>query len=273
MVEDALTCGLPTKLLRYLRAQTLGFPSTSQKDVGTSSNNKSASGITCIKNWEVGKLRAPIDDSRIAGEEASGMHSTGVDLGISCGQVDSSCCADDESTNASENPLIEGQSLIQNSVVNKNRKGKLGDSGGDNSLKRTITYSRGRQKGKVRTNESANDCEVIPTPSESGSHIVLGLGEVRYTSQGSDSSKKLPVSGGSTFDVCVTERGDGDECFQGCNIGSQDITDSVKKAVNAAEAEARAANASAEAIKTAGDAAAELIKSSAMEVFTCSSLL
>lgn len=268
MVEDALTCGLPAKLLRYLRAQTLGFPSTSQKDAGTSSDNKSASSVTVIKNREEGKLRSHLDDSWFAVEESSGTRSTSVDLEKIYGQVDSSCGVDnelsnDESNNASEIPIGKGQSLIQNSVLNKKKSMHFDESGRD---KRKMPCSRGRHEGKVRTNEWPNDSEVIPTTSESGSHIVLGQSKVRVASQSSDSSKKLSASGGSTFDVCVTGRGDDDECFQGCNIGSQDITDSVKKAVNAAEAEARAANASDEAIKTAGDAAGELIKSSAMEV-------
>jgi HIV-1 Vpr-binding protein len=55
--------------------------------------------------------------------------------------------------------------------------------------------------------------------------------------------------------------------FGDCIIGLKDITDIVLKAVRAAEAEARSANAPEEAVKAAGDAAAELVKSAALEVW------
>jgi HIV-1 Vpr-binding protein len=55
--------------------------------------------------------------------------------------------------------------------------------------------------------------------------------------------------------------------FRDCIIGLKDITDIVLKAVRAAEAEARSANAPEEAVKAAGDAAAELVKSAALEVW------
>jgi len=64
------------------------------------------------------------------------------------------------------------------------------------------------------------------------------------------------------------DREDNDECFQECKVGSKDISDLVKSAVRAAEAEARAAAAPMEAVKAAGDAAAELVKSAAMDVIT-----
>ncbi|KAG9139957.1 hypothetical protein Leryth_010492 [Lithospermum erythrorhizon] len=72
--------------------------------------------------------------------------------------------------------------------------------------------------------------------------------------------------------TCSCNQGDGCSKKSGfskydCKIGSRDITDFVIKAVRAAEAEARTANAPAEAIKAAGDAAAELVKSAALEEY------
>ncbi|KAL9676092.1 hypothetical protein QQ045_004305 [Rhodiola kirilowii] len=279
VVDDALTCGLSAKLMRYLRTQVLGFPSTSQKDVGASCENKNSSGATCIKNREEGRLRSDMvsdpsqfDDSWIASEETSGARNTGRDLEKSYGHVDALWNVDgelptDASTNAIEGPCSEVQSHSQNLAINKMKSISFDESGRDDSLKRRTPCGRGRYKGKGRTSEWSNDNEVTLTSPVSGSRLAFGQNKDGVASQDSDLSKKLLVSSRSTFDVDVIEQEEDDECFQGCKIGSQDISDSVKKAVSAAKAEARAANAPEEAIKAVGDAAAELIKSSAVEEF------
>ena len=84
--------------------------------------------------------------------------------------------------------------------------------------------------------------------------------------------RRLPDAKKDMGRICIDgfeiERDDNDDCFQECKVGSKDISDLVKKAVRAAEAEARAANAPAEAVRAAGDAAAEVVKTAALEVGT-----
>uniref|UniRef100_A0A7N0U836 LisH domain-containing protein n=1 Tax=Kalanchoe fedtschenkoi TaxID=63787 RepID=A0A7N0U836_KALFE len=276
VVEEALTCGLSTKLMRYLRTQVLGFPSSSQKDSATPFENKSSA--TSIKNREEGRFRShlildqsQLGDLCIAGEETSGARNTGIDHERSYGQIDTYWNDDeelpnDEGTHASEG-VLSGESKSHGQIlgVNKMKSVYFDESGRDDPLKRRTPCSRGRYKGKGRSCEGSNDNEVTLTSPVSGSRLGLGRNKDRVALQSTDPSKKLPAPGRSAFDVCVIERADADECFQGCKIGSQDISDSVKKAVSAAEAEARAANAPEEAIKAAGDAAAELVKSAAIE--------
>ncbi|KAH9322089.1 hypothetical protein KI387_016728 [Taxus chinensis] len=59
-----------------------------------------------------------------------------------------------------------------------------------------------------------------------------------------------------------------DDSDKDCKVGTKDISEIVKRARRAAEAEARAANAPIEAVKAAGDAAAELVKTTAVEVLS-----
>ncbi|KAL1349231.1 hypothetical protein HN51_025746 [Arachis hypogaea] len=70
-----------------------------------------------------------------------------------------------------------------------------------------------------------------------------------------------------TSNDSVLERGDDDDCYRDCRIKSRDISDIIWKAICAAEAEARSANAPDEAVKAAGDAAVDLVKIVASEEF------
>nr|KYP57208.1 Protein VPRBP [Cajanus cajan] len=140
------------------------------------------------------------------------------------------------------------------------------------------TSGRGRDddgeppdEGKGRINEGTVESDPILSSPGSGSRLGLGR-SVRDRSilrnadirRVADSKKTLGRSP-SSF-----EREDNDDCFQECRIGSKDITDLVRKAVQAAEAEARSANAPEEAVQAAGDAAADLVKTAASEEYKSS---
>ena len=154
-------------------------------------------------------------------------------------------------------------------VILMRGRSKLGDfdeNGRDDSSRRRPYRGWTRSRGKGRTNEANLENESHLTSPGSGNWLGQGRS---HRDRGAE-VRKIPDSrrplGRNTADVIPLEREDNDECFQDCTIGSKDITDLVKKAVRAAEAEARTANAPAEAIRAAGDAAAEVVKSAALEV-------
>ncbi|XP_010246916.1 PREDICTED: DDB1- and CUL4-associated factor homolog 1 [Nelumbo nucifera] len=142
----------------------------------------------------------------------------------------------------------------------------------DESSRRRANRGWARVRGKGRANEGAVENERASTSP--GSVIRLGgqsrgirdknLPRNADPKRASDTKK---CSSRLDADGFVMVRDDNDDCFQECKVGTKDISDLVKKAIRAAEAEARAANAPIEAIKAAGDAAAELVKSSALEEF------
>ncbi|XP_042509811.1 DDB1- and CUL4-associated factor homolog 1-like isoform X2 [Macadamia integrifolia] len=143
----------------------------------------------------------------------------------------------------------------------------------DDSTRRRANRGWARIRGKGRVNEGAVDNERALTSPGSG--IRLG-GQTRCVRERNqirnqdfkrvhDAKKSL---GRINADGFVASTEDNDDRFQEFKVGTRDISDLVKNAVRAAEAEARAANASAEAMKAAGDAAAELVKSAALEEFT-----
>ena len=144
------------------------------------------------------------------------------------------------------------------------------ERGRDDSSRRRANRGLLRSRGKGRVNEGAVETDLGLTSPVSGNRS----GQIRSIRDRSVSktldTKKAPDGrkylGKISSDGVFVERDDGDDCFQECTVGSKDISDLVKKAVRAAEAEATAANAPAEAIKAAGDAAAEVVKSAAMEV-------
>ncbi|XP_043706657.1 DDB1- and CUL4-associated factor homolog 1-like isoform X2 [Telopea speciosissima] len=142
----------------------------------------------------------------------------------------------------------------------------------DESSRRRTNRGWARIRGKGRANEGAVDNDRVLTSPGSGirlggqSRVVRERNQIRYqdVKRVSDAKKS---SGRIDADGFGAAREDNDDPFQECKVGTRDISDVVKKAVRAAEAEARTANAPAEAIKAAGDAAAELVKSAAIEEF------
>ncbi|KAF2313570.1 hypothetical protein GH714_011790 [Hevea brasiliensis] len=269
IVEDVLTSGLSGKLMHFLRIRVLGETSENQKDATYLTESKSASAVTCVRGREEGRGRvrqvleaSHVDNLRVTDERA----------------------LDDQVGGEPLDRLPEGADMIDADGGDKlhgrdprDGKIKFGDfdeSGRDDSSRRRPSRGWPRPRGKGRANESAFDNEQVLASPGSGSRSGQGrssrdrnLMKNLDLRRGQDARK---CAGNSNPDGLTLEREDSDDCFQECRIGTKDISDLVKKAVRAAEAEARAANAPAEAIKAVGDAAAEVVKSAALEEFKSS---
>ncbi|KAM0946292.1 putative transcription factor WD40-like family [Dioscorea sansibarensis] len=141
----------------------------------------------------------------------------------------------------------------------------------DDSSRRRASRGWPRTRGKGRTSEGTQENERMLSSPGSGLRIGgSGRGfrdrnqlKIEDNKRIIDSKKILSKMG---LDVFATGE-ENDDRFADCNIGSKDISDLVKEATRAAEAEARTANGPVEAIKAAGDAAAELVKGAALEVW------
>lgn len=293
-MEDVLTSGLSAKLMRYLHLRVLGETSTSQKDISHLSETKNASNAICIRGRDEGRGRARqvletthFDDSRTTDERSLDDQSVERDQERSINRqaFGEGCWID-----GGEPPdgLAEGADIYE---VDANvedrwhtrdlRDGKtkfvdFDENGRDDSSRRRSNRGWVKSRGKGRANEGVVENEQALTSPGSGSRLGQGRSLRDRNSLKNSDVKKVPDARkylGRNTDVSFVERDDNDDCFQDCCVGTKDISDLVKKAVRAAEAEARAANAPAEAIKAAGDAAAEVVKSAAQEVNSLSSPL
>lgn len=289
-MEDVLTSGLSAKLMRYLRTRVLGETTTSQKDASYLAD-KNAASATGTKGREESRGRfrhameaTHVTDLRII--EDGSLDDQGVerdhDRSISRQLRGETCWIDGGEP---PNGLSEGVDICDADADGEDRwhgreihdvKTKFGDideNGRDDSSRRRVNRGWARSKGKGR--EGAVDNELALTTPGSGSRSVqVRSNKDRSLSKTLDTkrvldAKKVRVN----VDDLIVEREDNDECFQGCEVGSMDFSDMVKKAVRAAEDEAKKANAPAEAIKAAGDAAAEVVKSAALEVIAVFALL
>ncbi|KAF5200706.1 Ddb1- and cul4-associated factor-like protein [Thalictrum thalictroides] len=284
VVEDVLTSGLSSKLMRYLRTRVLGETSTNQKDVNYPTEGKSAAGSTCNRGREDsrGRFRQALDathldhprigdellvddhsverehDKRIVSRQLHGDEQLEDDLSEGAGM-----CELDE----------DGDELFGEEVRHnwESRDGKSDENVRDDSSRRKANRVWARVRGKGRSIEGALENERALTSPVSG--IRLGQGRIirdRNVSRNSEMKGALDPTKQSIrndADAGPIGREDNDERFLECKVGTRDISDLVKKATRAAEAEAMAANAPAEAIKAAGDAAAELVSTAALEAF------
>eukprot|EP01018_Ginkgo_biloba_P013118 Gb_32239 [translate_table: standard] len=138
--------------------------------------------------------------------------------------------------------------------------------------KRRAEWGATRHRGKARVAEGVAEAERCL--SSSGTGIRLGgQSKTNRISTKSEPSTDIKNRPEAKKDVCKSEvdpvnaeREDNDDYIKECRVGTKDISEMVKRATRAAEAEARGANAPQEAIKAAGDAAAELVKTAAAEV-------
>lgn len=132
----------------------------------------------------------------------------------------------------------------------------------DDPFKRRVNRGLQKNRGKGRFDEGLSENEKL-TPSST----VLKMDSSELNAIKDEDAKK-------TFDSKTTCKIDFDSEVMkdddyerySCFVGLRDISDLVKKAVLAAEAEARVANAPSEAIRAAGDAAAHFVKTTALEV-------
>ncbi|XP_010436315.1 PREDICTED: DDB1- and CUL4-associated factor homolog 1-like [Camelina sativa] len=247
LVEDVLTSGLSAKLMHYLRVRVIGEPSTSRRDALHTTETKHVS----LKTKEEGRSRV-----RKVVDTVEGDHVLEMDSGREMGQSDVRSDGEFE-TDGRERFNVSG-------VVDCKMKPVDDNSGRDDPSRHRLNRSKSRGRGRV--NEGATDTEVFLASPRSGRLVVRD----KDLSKSSDSRNAEDVTiclGKMTSGMMEIEREEGDECFQGCIIGTKNITDLVKRAVGAAETEARAAHAPDEAAKAAGDAAAELVKTAALEEF------
>ncbi|XP_027354388.1 DDB1- and CUL4-associated factor homolog 1 isoform X2 [Abrus precatorius] len=258
VVEDVLTSGLSAKLMRYLRLRVLGETNSSQKDVTHITESRHATGNTSGRGRDDGRGRfrqllesSHLDDTRMIDERPLDdvTLERGPDRSINSDGEDRWRCRD-----------------VRDGRI---KYGEHDDNVRDDSSRRRANRGWARSRGKGRVNEGTVEGDSILSSPGSGSR--LGQGRTvrdRSTLRNADvrrlaDSKKTLVKTTSE----ASEREDNDDCFQECRIGSKDITDLVRKAVRAAEAEARSANAPGEAVKAAGDAAADLVKTAASEEY------
>uniref|UniRef100_A0A2P2IM53 DDB1-and CUL4-associated factor homolog 1 n=1 Tax=Rhizophora mucronata TaxID=61149 RepID=A0A2P2IM53_RHIMU len=292
VVEDVLISGLSAKLMHFLHVRVLGETSASQKDACYIMDGKNASASTSIRGREEGRGRVRqaveathVDNMRIMDERTLDNPSVerGPDRSISMQADGGKYWVDGveppdmsvEGVDDYEVSADGGERLCAQDINDgKTKLGDLDESGMDESVRRRSSRVSTRLRGKGRANDVASEHEQVLTSSGSGSRSGQGRSNRDKNVMKNLDAKKGPdvkkYSGSISLDSLVLERDDDDICFQDCKIGTTDISDLVRKAVRAAEAEARAANAPVEAIKAAGDAAAEVVKSAALEEFMSS---
>ncbi|KAJ4962876.1 hypothetical protein NE237_022815 [Protea cynaroides] len=307
VVEDVLTSGLSAKLMRYLRTRVLGETSTSQKDASFLTENKNTSGKESRGRFrqvmDATQLDGPksLDEALLDDQSGERDHDKSMSIRQAWGEeywgdggesLKSREYADDlpegvDVFEADEHAVEQlGEESRQNHDLHDGEEkfGERYNTGRsmrdedvdenirDDSSRRRTNRAWARIRGKGKVNEGAADNERSLTSPGSGIRLGGQSRGVRERNQvRNQESKRIPdakkFSGRIDADGFVASTEDDDDRFQECEVGTRDISDLVKKAVRAAEAEARVANAPAEAIKAAGDAAAELVKSAALEEF------
>lgn len=281
VVEDVLTSGLSAKLMRYLRFRALGETSSSQKDTGHLTEIRHASINTSTRGRDDGRGRfrqalesSHLDDTRMADERALDDRTLerDQDRGITVQTCQEESWVDGELPDGlGEGAGTDGDDRWHGRDARDGRIkfGDHDDNTRDDSSRRRVNRGWVRSRGKGRFGDGTVESE--PILSSPGSVNQSGQGrnvKDRNTIRNADARRvadSRKTLARIATETSALEREDNDDCFQGCHIGSKDILDLVRKAVRAAEAEARAANAPEEAVKAAGDAAAELVKTAASE--------
>ncbi|XP_074276417.1 DDB1- and CUL4-associated factor homolog 1 [Silene latifolia] len=273
VVEDVLTSGLSAKLMRYLRNRVLGETSITQKDPCHVVETKNVS-IGGGRSRDESRARfrptldtASLDDSRTL--EDGGLED------LSNGGLDTE--ADLYDADIDDDNRWHVRDLHDGTLKMMDRSGPgrsihdedLDESSRDDPSRRRVNRGWMKSRGKARVTENSTESEQLLLSPGSGSRAGQGRSGKDRSLVRSLEGKRVTDNKKSreTAGVTVIEREDTDDCFQECKIATKDISDLVKSAVRAAEAEARAANAPVEAVKAAGDAAAELVKSAAFDEF------
>ncbi|KAL8536722.1 hypothetical protein ACS0TY_012053 [Phlomoides rotata] len=288
LVEDVLTSGVSAKLMRYLRVRVLGETNVNQKDGNLLNDNKNASSMVCPKAKEEGsrgRLRQAIESSHLDVDTLKMQFSDrdhdrdSAPYGDECGideeppdmalEVDA---YEAEADGEEKNIIRDFRESKTKPFGKSHREEDIEETLRDDSSRRKTNRGSARTRGKVRSSEGVSENEQTLTSPVSGNRS----GQARIVKDRSGTrnldvrrvsdSKKSGVR--NDVDNVFSERDDNDDCFKDCKVGSKDITDLVKKAVRAAEAEARAANAPVLAIWAAGDDAAEVVKTAALEEYS-----
>ncbi|URE16758.1 LisH [Musa troglodytarum] len=306
VVEDILTSGLSAKLMRYLRTRILGDANVGQKNFTYPAEVKHASVASYLRGRDENKLRsrevsdAPRLEGLKAGDEGSSDDSC---VHRDCDRVTRQVCSDEYWGDALKSDITDSSTVVdgayemvegnadlasnewqdRNLLDGKLRYGERllaarstrdedpDENMRDDSSRRKVIRGLQRSRTKGRISEGNSDSDRVLTSPSSGLRLG-GSGRVsrdRNLLKNEDTRKVTDTKNNSIKLDCegLDIGEDNDDRLLDCYIGSRDISEMVKKAIGAAEAEARAANAPAEAIKAAGDAAAELVKTAALEAW------
>jgi HIV-1 Vpr-binding protein len=251
LIEDVLSMGLSAKLMHFLRTRVYGDVASSQKDASLPLDTKHPRG----RDENRGKVRSVQDSCILDGTKSRDGTPTDpslekeLDRGVVMRQADGERLTDDtKAVNGEKHPACE-------SLTNE-------------LLKRKLSRTGSRLGGKSKAGESLPDCERTPSLPTSGLRSESRATKDKNAAKVEDPKKAIDLNNSSAGLEAYTaiSKEEYEDRFRDCIIGLKDITDIVLKAVRAAEAEARSANAPEEAVKAAGDAAAELVKSAASEV-------
>ncbi|KAG0528267.1 hypothetical protein BDA96_06G303800 [Sorghum bicolor] len=287
LVEDVLTLGVSAKLMRFLRIRVLGDSSSSQRDANHPQDTKYPRG----RDDSRGKSRLAQDGSRLDGTRvgygvlltnptAEKDNEPGVGMRQAYGErsLDDTVASLDNSDVPEAdwtNDRCYGTSVCdtkskygeKNSVTRLLKDEEISENG--EVLKRKLGRAPSRLRVKGKSGDNLPECEMTPLSPTSGLRIGGRPTRDRNVVRVDDPKKATDVNNRSagleSFSAISKE--EYEDRFRDCIIGLKDISDIVLKAVRAAEAEARSANAPDEAVKAAGDAAAELVKSAALEVW------
>ncbi|GMH10738.1 hypothetical protein Nepgr_012579 [Nepenthes gracilis] len=295
VVEDVLTSGLSARLMHYLRTRVLREGSAAQKDGLHITESKSLS-IGCGRSRDESRSRirqvfetTPLDDPRMLDD--AGLVNQGIERdhdrvtgrqvhgeeGWLNGELPDvfSEVVDNCDVYADGEDQWHGQDGYDGRLKISDRNGTgrslcdedYDECNRDDPSRRRVSRGWIRSRGKVKANEGAVERE----HPGSGSRLGQGRSSRERSLMKNIDGKRVADTRKcftrTASDVFAIEREDNDYLFEDCKVGTRDITDLVKSAVRAAEAEARAANAPAEAVTAAGDAAAELVKSAALDEF------
>ncbi|KAL0739268.1 hypothetical protein Bca4012_015478 [Brassica carinata] len=225
LVEDVLSSGLSAKLMHYLRVRVIGESSTSRRDAIHTTEAKHVS----LKAKEEGRGRV----RRVVDTVEGGDHVLEADSGREMGQP-------------------EGEFEIDGNVsAVVDCKLKPGDdhTGRDDPSRHRMNRSKSRARGKV--NESATDTDILLTSPRS-TRLGVRDRDIPKVSDVRNAEDAAMCLGKMKSGIMGIEREENDECFQGCLIGTTNITDLEFKSSGSEEA---ALSAAVRAATTVVDAA------------------
>ncbi|EMS45961.1 DDB1- and CUL4-associated factor-like protein 1 [Triticum urartu] len=269
LVEDVLNMGVSAKLMRFLRIRVFGDATSSEKDANLPLDTKHPRG----RDENRGKVRLLQDSSILDGTRAGDGISTDptlekqFDRDVGMRQAHGEQGMDDTGYLLRDDVDSTMDPFDAKSVDGE--KYPAGESLRDELLKRKFSRTGSRLRGKIKTGEGLPESERTPL-SPTGLRMGSRTSKEKNAAKVEDPKKAIDLNNSSAApesDILSISKEEYEDRFRDCIIGLRDITDIVLKAVRAAEAEARSANAPEEAVKAAGDAAAELVKSAALEAW------
>lgn len=302
IVEGTLTSGLSAKFMRYLRTQVLGDAYPGQKNATYPAESARHSSVsTHVRGREENRLRSRecsdpcLEVPRVADQGMPDDLYVNQDCERGTRQVDSGkywsgdplkseltdsstmvggayevAEENDDLTEWQDKNLLDGRSkYAERLIAARSVRDDDPESLRDDLSKRRIIKGLQRSRTKPKVTEGNSDTDRILTSPDSGLRVGGSgrIGRDRNFLIHEESKKSVDIKNLSNRLDCegLVSEEEKDDRLMDCIIGSKDISEIVKKAIGAAEAEARAANAPTEAIKAAGDAAAELVKTAAVE--------